>query len=170
MTFVDHGAPKRLSGVTSLTSIEIASWDFCGFGPSWGEVGIYPDNPAVPTVPDVNAPFATATSLAMAAGRTFSRAALVRAVLAELDRGYAALRHGGAVAILEAWKRLSPSQYGKPVVIAGGSVGEIRGLTRGIDEEGALLVERDDGGLERVGAVQFVVSGADSEPFGRDPG
>jgi BirA family biotin operon repressor/biotin-[acetyl-CoA-carboxylase] ligase len=103
----------------------------------------------------------TATSLAIAAGRTFSRAAAVRAFLAEMDRGYAALGAGEATAVVDLWKRLCPSHYGKPVVVLGGSAGEIRGWTRGIDDEGALLVERQDGGLERIafGEVRRVRAG-----------
>lgn len=32
------------SSVSTLTSVEVASWDFCATGPSWGEVGIYLSN------------------------------------------------------------------------------------------------------------------------------
>jgi BirA family biotin operon repressor/biotin-[acetyl-CoA-carboxylase] ligase len=92
----------------------------------------------------------TATSLAIATGRAFSRAAVVRAFLKEMERGYAAVGAGQSTAILEIWRKLSPSQYGKPVVLLGGAEGETRGTTRGIDDQGALLVERRDGGLERI--------------------
>ncbi len=92
----------------------------------------------------------TATSLAMASGRTFSRAAVVRAYLGEMDRGYEALRQKRGGEVLEAWKRLCPSHLGKPVRVQGGSAGTVRGCTRGVDEDGALLVEREDGGLERI--------------------
>ena len=102
-----------------------------------------------------------ATSLALAAGRTFPRAGIIREVLLELDRGYALMQTGDSVAILEEWRRLSPSHYGKPVVVTGGSAGAIRGTTRGIDDDGALLVERADRGLERVtfGEVRRVRGG-----------
>jgi len=92
----------------------------------------------------------TATSLAIATGRTFSRAAVVRAFLKEMEQGYAMVSGGQATAILEIWRKLSPSHYGKPVVLLGGAEGETRGTTRGIDDQGALLVERRDGGLERI--------------------
>ena len=91
-----------------------------------------------------------ATSLAIASGRTFSRAAVVRGYLSEMERGYEALRSSRAAAVLEAWKRLCPSHLGKPVRVQGGSAGGVRGATRGIDDDGALLVEREDGGLERI--------------------
>lgn len=41
---VNHGAPAPASGVTTLTGVQVSSWDFCGFGPCWASVGIYADN------------------------------------------------------------------------------------------------------------------------------
>ena len=59
---VNHGFTDGV-GVSSVTGIEIASWDFCGFGPSWAEVGVYEANlgldPAGCT-PDLNQPIGTA--------------------------------------------------------------------------------------------------------------
>jgi BirA family biotin operon repressor/biotin-[acetyl-CoA-carboxylase] ligase len=92
----------------------------------------------------------SATSLAIATGRTFPRAAVVRAFLDEMERGYRLVGSGQATVILESWRRLSPSHYGKPVLLLGGAQRETRGMTRGVDDDGALLVERRDGGLERV--------------------
>lgn len=63
---VDHGSPNSASGVNSLTGVELASWDFCGFGPSWAEVGIYPDNAGNPGTPDINNPFAAINGGTMA--------------------------------------------------------------------------------------------------------
>lgn len=100
---------------------------------------------------DLSAPLRdTATSLAIASGRTWSRAAVVRTLLVELEAAWGRLAQDGAGALVEEWRKLSPSHFGKPVIVAGGSAGEIRGLTRGVDEDGALLLERADGGLERV--------------------
>jgi len=92
----------------------------------------------------------TATSLAIASGRSWSRAAIVRALLVELESAWNRLGQDGPGALVDDWRKLSPSHFGKPVVVAGGSAGEIRGTTRGVDEDGALLLERADGGLERV--------------------
>ena len=102
-----------------------------------------------------------ATSLALATGRTFARTRVVQELLREMDRGYALLQAGQGSPIIEEWRRLCPSHYGKPVVVAGGSAGVIRGTTRGIDDDGALLVERANGGLERVafGEVRRVRGG-----------
>jgi hypothetical protein len=56
---VRHGAPSVASGVSTLTGVEIATWDFCGTGGtgSWAEVGIYPDQVATTGVPDTANPF-----------------------------------------------------------------------------------------------------------------
>ena len=67
--FVDT-ATGNLCG-TAITSIEAASWDFCGHGPSWASFGIYPSNTVLdPTggTPDLVNPFVLATTLSMAPG------------------------------------------------------------------------------------------------------
>lgn len=58
---------------TQFTSVQMASWDFCGSGPSWGSVGIYTSNTAIDTTggtPDVSVggTVASATTLSMPAG------------------------------------------------------------------------------------------------------
>ena len=51
----------------TVTAIEVASWDFCGTGPSWGSVGLYPSNTSLgPNNPDLSNPVALATTLNMA--------------------------------------------------------------------------------------------------------
>lgn len=57
---VNHGVPT--SGVTTLESASVSSWDFCGFGPCWANVGIYPSNLGLdPTggTPDVTSPLSS---------------------------------------------------------------------------------------------------------------
>ena len=57
------------SGVTSVTGVEVASWDFCGTGPSWAKVGIYPSNTVVDATggtPDVANPVLEVINGAMA--------------------------------------------------------------------------------------------------------
>lgn len=39
---VNHG--KAPGSINNITGVEIASWDFCGTGPSWAEVGVYGAN------------------------------------------------------------------------------------------------------------------------------
>lgn len=92
----------------------------------------------------------SATSLAMAAGRRYSRAAIIQALLEEMERGYAHMRAGNLEALVAAWQKLSPSHQGTPVEVVGGRGGNFRGTTRGLDEDGALLIQRADGSMERV--------------------
>jgi BirA family biotin operon repressor/biotin-[acetyl-CoA-carboxylase] ligase len=108
----------------------------------------------------------TATSLAMTAGRRYSRAGIIQALLEELERGYALLRAGKLVEIVEAWRKLSPSHQGAPVEVVGGSGKSFRGTTRGIDDDGALLIQCPDGGLERVafGEIRRVRGGKRHAP------
>jgi biotin-(acetyl-CoA carboxylase) ligase len=86
----------------------------------------------------------------MAAGRRYSRAAIVQALLEELERGHALLRQDMPDEIINAWRKLSPSHCGTPVTVTGGPSGTMRGVTRGLDDDGALLVERADGQIERI--------------------
>jgi hypothetical protein len=71
---VNHGPFNDLAGVdcgTGLTGMQIASWDFCGTGPSWASVGLYAANTGVDPsggTPDLGTPVALSTSLSMAPG------------------------------------------------------------------------------------------------------
>lgn len=61
---VRHGSPSPASGVTSVTGVEVATWDFCGTGGpgNWAEVGIYPANTVADPlgrVPNLGAPAGT---------------------------------------------------------------------------------------------------------------
>lgn len=108
----------------------------------------------------------TATSLAMSAGRRYSRANIIQAILEELERGYALMRTGNLVEILDTWRKLSPSHQGTPVEVVGGPGKSLRGTTRGIDDDGALLIQCADGGLERVafGEIRRVRGGKRHAP------
>lgn len=55
----------------------------------------------------------------------------------------------GGPALLDRWRALSPSQRGTAVVIEGDG-DSFAGVTRGIDDEGALRVERPDGRVTSV--------------------
>lgn len=63
---VNHGVTDGV-GVNNVTGVEISSWDFCGTGPSWAEVGVYDANlglDAAGCTPGNGV--ATATNVAMA--------------------------------------------------------------------------------------------------------
>jgi hypothetical protein len=57
--------PNGGTCVSTVTGIEIASWDFCGTGPSWASVGLYEGSSIDAGAPDLSAAIATATTLAM---------------------------------------------------------------------------------------------------------
>lgn len=53
--------------VSTITGIEIASWDFCGAAQTWAEVGVYPDQGANPGTPDITAGLTTLAGGGLAA-------------------------------------------------------------------------------------------------------
>jgi BirA family biotin operon repressor/biotin-[acetyl-CoA-carboxylase] ligase len=96
------------------------------------------------------------TSLETELGHPVDRAAVAAESLAALASRYDDLLAGRFDAILDAWRRRSPSSQGTRVTwTAGGvSTGAFSGLTAGVDEGGALLV-RSSGGIERVVAGEL---------------
>jgi len=62
---VNHGTTNGV-GVSTVTGIEISSWDFCGNGPSWAEVGIYRAASFDVCTPDLGNPKSTISNAAMA--------------------------------------------------------------------------------------------------------
>jgi BirA family transcriptional regulator, biotin operon repressor / biotin---[acetyl-CoA-carboxylase] ligase len=89
-----------------------------------------------------------ATSLEAELGRAVERGAVLVATLASLADAVAELRAGRHETILERWRARSPSSIGASVEwMASGGVR--RGVTDGIDADGALRV-RSPAGVERV--------------------
>jgi BirA family transcriptional regulator, biotin operon repressor / biotin---[acetyl-CoA-carboxylase] ligase len=89
-----------------------------------------------------------ATSIEAELGRPVDRGLLLARALVRLAAVRQTLRHGDTAAVLDAWRRLAPSSIGQPVAwrVPGG---ERRGITAGIDVDGALLVD-GSGGRERI--------------------
>jgi hypothetical protein len=59
---VRHGMAPPSAFVNVLLGVEVATWDFCGSGGQWAEVGIYPANLVLSpsgSIPDLNNPLAT---------------------------------------------------------------------------------------------------------------
>jgi BirA family transcriptional regulator, biotin operon repressor / biotin---[acetyl-CoA-carboxylase] ligase len=88
------------------------------------------------------------TSLQALLGHLVDREALIRALLRELDQGYAVLRSSGISGVLRRWREMAET-LGRPVRVemAGAA---IHGTALDIDEAGALLVRLDDGAVQRV--------------------
>jgi BirA family transcriptional regulator, biotin operon repressor / biotin---[acetyl-CoA-carboxylase] ligase len=89
-----------------------------------------------------------ATSLLSGTGRTYSRLAIVRALLRRLDTVYGRFLGQKFPAILEAWRQAAVT-LGRTVTVKQGGE-EISGLALDVAPDGALLVETPGGGVERV--------------------
>ena len=97
-----------------------------------------------------------ATSVAEASGRTSERETLLAALLRALSRWYSLLHEiDGPPKIVAAWTSRSSYASGKAVQVANGD--EVwQGITRGVEPDGALLLETTDGmRLVRAGDVSL---------------
>jgi BirA family transcriptional regulator, biotin operon repressor / biotin---[acetyl-CoA-carboxylase] ligase len=92
-----------------------------------------------------------ATSLESELGRPIAPYTVLAETLASLASRYADLLAGRFDAILDAWRRFAPAARGARVAWQAAS-GPRRGVTDGIDRDGALLVRVDD-------RVERIVSG-----------
>jgi BirA family biotin operon repressor/biotin-[acetyl-CoA-carboxylase] ligase len=101
-----------------------------------------------------------ATSVAEASGRVPERETLLAALVQALSRWYSLLHEtDGALKIVAAWSSRSSYASGKPVQVANGD--EVwQGITRGVENDGALRLETADGiKLVRAGDVSIRASG-----------
>lgn len=89
-----------------------------------------------------------ATSLMLARGERVPRALFAAALWARLEGWLERHATEGFGVVREAWKELS-STLGQKVLVKE-ERRELVGIAEDIDESGALLVRREDGGLERV--------------------
>lgn len=92
----------------------------------------------------------TATSLLEETGSPVDRAAFTANLLASMERWYGVYLSEGFVPVLDAWKGYFRS-FGKPLKVTFFDRA-IEGVCAGVDEDGALL-------LEREGRVERVISG-----------
>lgn len=100
----------------------------------------------------------TATTLWAECGKSVSRAGLIVRIMKAFEARYAAfLKEGNLAGLME--------DYNAALVNRGREVrvldpkGEFRGIARGIDETGELLVEREDGTITKVSAGEVSVRG-----------
>lgn len=83
-----------------------------------------------------------ATSVAEECAQDLPRAVIVAAALGELDRYVDRLRSGQASVVLDEWRTLAKSGLDRAPVRWRDHEGEHRGMTIGLDEDGALRVRR----------------------------
>jgi len=90
----------------------------------------------------------TATSLMEAVGKSVPRVKLLQDILAEFETLYNELMKSGFETIRMKWKALS-NTIGEKVVVTLPN-GQIKGVAVDIDADGALMLEKDDGSLEKI--------------------
>jgi BirA family biotin operon repressor/biotin-[acetyl-CoA-carboxylase] ligase len=81
-------------------------------------------------------------------GLRYSRLAILRSFLRNMDGFYGRFLQGEFPAILEDWRRAAVT-LGKPVTVKLGEV-ELSGLALDVDSDGALLVRKPGGEVEKV--------------------
>lgn len=91
---------------------------------------------------------AQATSLEEELGRPADAATVLAQCLAGLARGWHDLVAGRRIEVLERWRERGAASFGRPVAWQGPG-GALEGTTLGLDDDGALLVDRS-GGVERI--------------------
>jgi len=84
-----------------------------------------------------------ASSLKMAAGRSFNRGEVFQAILRSLEKWYIKLLHHDFVEITDAWKERS-STLNKRLRLTD-PAGTIEGEAVDLDEDGSLLIRKDNG-------------------------
>ncbi|KON29741.1 hypothetical protein AC482_05755 [miscellaneous Crenarchaeota group-15 archaeon DG-45] len=90
----------------------------------------------------------SAATLREASGEEVDRNTLLCRCLEQLEAHYAMLGEGGINSILEEWRRLAPL-LGEEVEVRGLDL-RVRGRALDVDEDGALVLELDDGARYRV--------------------
>lgn len=130
---------RKVVGV--LTEMELVekklTWAVVGFGLN---VNFDPRD-----LPDLGQ---EASSLSLELGRDVSRAELLIEILQELDSRYASLTSGGLLSIFEEWK-LNLGTLGRSVRITSPEA-VVEGVASTVDIDGALIVRKPDGRMERV--------------------
>ena len=90
----------------------------------------------------------TSTSLEKELGHAINRSDFVRRLLEEFEKEYLALQKNGFSSILDEWRNNSAT-IGENVKVTIGSR-TIYGEAIGVDNDGSLILETHDGGLEKI--------------------
>jgi BirA family transcriptional regulator, biotin operon repressor / biotin---[acetyl-CoA-carboxylase] ligase len=143
---------KKVGGI--LTEMETESDQIRYLVLGWG---LNVNNPGFP--PELAA---LATSLFLAAERTFSRVALLKAWLEEFEALYESFLSRGFPGILQEWKKHAVT-LGREVAVRQGAR-TIQGQAVDVDADGALLV------VQRGGEIVRVLSGELAPDQERSPG
>lgn len=129
---------KKICGILTELNAESDCINYLIIG-----IGINVNTPAFPE--ELNS---IATSLAMEKKESVQRVALIQNLLERLEELYFLYLEEGFAPIKSRWESYAIS-IGKRVTIRQLS-GSMTGLALGIDDTGVLLVQKDDGGLEKI--------------------
>ncbi len=133
---------RKTSGINSSVQLEGGRVRFGVLG-----VGVNVNLEAPELPPELRE---IATSLRIAGGKSLDRVAFGEELLARLEAEIDELRAGAFTGVLERFRK-SFTMAGKRVRVGGpGLAREVIGTVRGLDEDGALLVETLAGPVERV--------------------
>lgn len=139
---------KKLCGILTEMSTELETIHYVVVG-----IGINVNTEGFP--PELSG---TATSLLLETGRSFSRAALIGAVVQSLEQYYRNFLSVKDLSVLKEDYESRLANAERPVTVLD-PAGPYRGICRGIDSQGELLVEREDGTLCRVLSGEVSVRG-----------
>lgn len=131
---------RKVAGLLNEMSAETESIHFVVLG-----IGVNLNMSADQFPPDLRYP---ATSLAIELGRPVARAGFCRILLEELDRFYSLYECRGFAAIREAWLGYF-HLHGRRVTVENLQRCQ-EGTVAGLDRDGALLLQLDDGTVERI--------------------
>lgn len=132
---------RKVAGLLNEMSSETDGINFVILG-----IGVNLNMTAVQFPPDLRTP---ATSLLLEQGRQVSRAQFAASMLNELDRLYTEFLERGFAPVREEWHKRCNAN-GHDVSVSDGGAEIMRGRFDGIDSDGALLLCRADGTLERI--------------------
>jgi BirA family biotin operon repressor/biotin-[acetyl-CoA-carboxylase] ligase len=141
-------AERKLSGINLPASLDGARIVFAVLG-----IGINVNTPRELFPEDLRE---IATSLAIECGASLDRVAFAEGFLLDLERELDRLRQAGFGAVLDRWRE-SFRMTGAQVRVGGPGLadtpaatgGALRGVVRGVDDRGALMLETERG-LERI--------------------
>lgn len=101
---------------------------------------------------------ATATSVRIETGAVCDRVAMAAALFSRLDSRYTEIETAGFGSIRPVWERYA-ALTGKRVTVVGSGAPQ-SGVVRGIDEEGALVLEGNGGEVVHIRAGEVSIAGA----------
>ncbi|MDD5093842.1 MAG: biotin--[acetyl-CoA-carboxylase] ligase [Dehalococcoidia bacterium] len=132
---------KKVGGILAEMSAEMDRVNYIVLG-----IGINVNTPRSSLPADIKA---IATSLKEEGGKEISRVKLVQSILEELETLYEVFRTAGFEPIRQRWTVLS-NTIGARVTVTSGEGERTEGIATEMDRDGALILRKGDGTLERV--------------------